>query len=120
MEKTTHNEKLSDFNLVSCLSTQLITIFAIIIAFCISADFANAQSITIDISKPGATVAPVARGQQIEEFNHQFQGGLYAQLISNSSFEEWNKPTDNCSVVKAGSSNGSINGRKAVDEVKIK
>ena len=49
-----------------------------------SATLAIAQSITIDLSKPGATVAPIARGQQIEEFNHQIQGGFYAQLISIS------------------------------------
>ena len=42
----------------------------------------------VDVSKPGAEVAPICRGQQIEEFNHQFQGGLYAQLINNPSFDE--------------------------------
>ena len=109
----TQKEKLGDFNFVSDISTQLIKIFAITIAFCISADITNAQSITIDISKPGATVAPIARGQQIEEYNHQFQGGLYAQLISNPSFEEWNNPTDNWTVVKSGSSDGLIMGRTA-------
>ena len=47
---------------------------------------------TVDVSRPGAEVAAVCRGQQIEEFNHQFQGGLYAQFIQNPSFEELNNP----------------------------
>lgn len=37
----------------------------------------------VDVSKPGAAVADICRGQQLEEFNHQFEGGLYAQLINN-------------------------------------
>ena len=36
---------------------------------------------SVNVSKPGAPVAPICRGQQIEEFNYQFEGGLYAQLI---------------------------------------
>ncbi|MBV5343268.1 carbohydrate binding domain-containing protein, partial [bacterium] len=60
-------------------------------------------------------IAPIGRGQQIEEFNHQVQGGFYAQLISNPSFEEWNKPTDNWTVLKTGSSDGVISGRTAND-----
>ena len=49
---------------------------------------ATGSSCTVDVSGPGAEVAPICRGQQIEEFNYQFQGGLYAQLINNPSFEE--------------------------------
>ncbi len=63
---------------------------------------------TIDLSRPGATVAPVCRGQQLEEFNYQFQGGLYAQLINNPSFEELNDPIMNWTLIKPGSSQGKI------------
>jgi len=70
----------------------------------------------VDVSKSGAAVAPICRGQQIEEFNHQFQGGLYAQLISNPSFEEIDKkqnstPTANWYLVKPGSSNANLYGQ---------
>lgn len=85
------------------------------LAFCVLSIASSAQSITIDITKPGAPVAPIGRGQQIEEFNHQIQGGFYAQLISNPSFEEWNKPTDNWTVVKSASSDGVISGQTAND-----
>lgn len=44
---------------------------------------------TVDVSKPGAEIAPVGRGQQIEEFNHQFQGGLYAQSAKFKLSGDW-------------------------------
>ncbi|MCE5250557.1 carbohydrate binding domain-containing protein [bacterium] len=66
---------------------------------------------TVDVSKPGAVVAPICRGQQIEEFNHQIQGGLYAQLINNPSFEELNDPVSYWTLVKHGSSNGILYGQ---------
>jgi len=65
-------------------------------------------SCTIDSSKPGAVVAPICRGQQLEEFNHQFEGGLYAQLINNPSFEELKDPIAGWTLVKPGSSNGRL------------
>jgi alpha-L-arabinofuranosidase len=68
-------------------------------------------SCTVDVSRPGAVVAPICRGQQVEEFNHQFEGGLYAQLINNPSFEEWNNPIANWTLVKAGSSDGTLSSR---------
>src|SRR5271157_582891 len=70
---------------------------------------AHAQSIcVVDVSKPGAVVAAISRGQQLEEFNHQFEGGLYAQLINNPSFEELKNPIAAWYVVKNGSSNANI------------
>lgn len=62
----------------------------------------------VDLLKPGAEVAPICRGQQIEDFNHQIQGGLYAQLINNPSFEELDNPISNWVLIKAASSNGSL------------
>jgi alpha-L-arabinofuranosidase len=62
----------------------------------------------IDVSKPGAKVAAVCRGQQIEEFNHQIEGGLYAQLIHNPSFEELKNPIAEWFIVKSGSLKGII------------
>jgi len=66
------------------------------------------SSCIIEVSMAGAQVAPISRGQQIEEFNHQFMGGLYAQLINNPSFEEIKKPTSAWSIVKKGSSGGKL------------
>ncbi len=76
----------------------------------------NTSSCIVDVLHPGAPVAAICRGQQIEEFNYQFQGGLYAQLINNPSFEEIDKklnsvPDANWYLVKKGSSGGSIFGQ---------
>ncbi len=81
---------------------------AIIILF-LTGDIIFAQSsCTVDISRPGAAVAPICRGQQIEEFNHQVQGGFYAQLINNPSFDELKNPIAAWSMVKTGSSDGIL------------
>ncbi len=63
---------------------------------------------TVDVSKPGALVAAISRGQQLEEFNYQFEGGLYAQLINNPSFEELKNPIAEWQLVKAGTSSATL------------
>jgi alpha-L-arabinofuranosidase len=73
------------------------------------------SSCTVDVSRPGAQIAPICRGQQIEEFNHQFEGGLYAQLISNPSFEELRDPVAGWTLVEPGSSNGSLSGQTTAE-----
>jgi len=77
---------------------------------------AHAQSIcVVDVSKPGAVVADICRGQQLEEFNYQFEGGLYAQLINNPSFEELKNPIAQWYLVKVGSSNGNLYAQTSSD-----
>src|ERR1700761_6220021 len=70
---------------------------------------------SVDVSKPGAPVADICRGQQLEEFNHQFQGGLYAQLINNPAFSELENPLAAWHVVKQGSSVGTLHAQTASD-----
>jgi len=50
----------------------------------------NAQnaSISIDVSKSGNRVSPSLYGIFFEEINHSGDGGLYAELIRNRSFED--------------------------------
>jgi alpha-L-arabinofuranosidase len=69
----------------------------------------------VDVSSPGALVADICRGQQLEEFNHQFEGGLYAQLINNPSFDELDNPIAAWHVVKTGASQGSLSARSSAD-----
>lgn len=78
------------------------------------------STITVDVSKPGAVVAPICRGQQVEEFNHQFEGGLYAQLVNNPSFEEIDTkfnstPSANWSLIKSGSSCGNLTSQTSTE-----
>jgi alpha-L-arabinofuranosidase len=69
----------------------------------------------VDVSNPGAMVADICRGQQLEEFNHQVQGGFYAQLINNPSFDELHDPITAWHVVKTGSADGSLSAQTASD-----
>src|SRR5215831_514388 len=84
--------------------------FAGLTVFCTLGSIpAHGQSIcTVDVSKPGVAVADICRGQQLEEFNHQFEGGLYAQMINNPSFEEIKKPIAAWYLVTAGSSRADL------------
>jgi alpha-L-arabinofuranosidase len=70
---------------------------------------------TVDVSNPGAQVADICRGQQLEEFNHQFQGGLYAQLINNPAFSELDNPLATWHVVKKGSSDAILHAQTAAE-----
>jgi alpha-L-arabinofuranosidase len=72
---------------------------------------ADHSSCTVDVSRPGAVVADICRGQQLEEFNYQFQGGLYAQLVNNPSFEELKNPIAEWYLVKKGTSLGNLYGQ---------
>ena len=94
------------------------TSFALLVCW-ISATVAQAQTAApdcqVDVSRPGAVVAPICRGQQLEEFNHQFQGGLYAQLIHNPSFEEIGSPITAWSVLQHGDSRGDLAAQTAAE-----
>jgi hypothetical protein len=78
-------------------------------------------TLTVDVSHPGVEVAPICRGQELEEFNHGIEGGLYAQMINNPSFEEvvdaWGAPYPDkyWGIVKQGSSAGSISGQTSAN-----
>ena len=97
---------------VSILFTRFYMVIILIFLLWSGGTFANGQTsksaFTVDISSPGALVAPICRGQQIEEFNYQFQGGLYAQLINNPSFEELKNPIMNWTLIKSGNSGGRL------------
>ena len=57
-----------------------------------SALASNAQvSINVDASNPGIKVSPNLYGIFFEDINHAADGGLYAELISNRSFEDDDK-----------------------------
>jgi alpha-L-arabinofuranosidase len=90
----------------------LYAVIAVTLSLCTGSPVVQAQSgnsgFTVDVSAPGAEVAPICRGQQIEEFNYQFQGGLYAQLIHNPSFEALDNSIAEWYLVKSGSSNGNV------------
>ena len=54
---------------------------------------ARAQvSITVDASQPTHRLSPLMYGIFFEEINHAGDGGLYAELVRNRSFEEGSAP----------------------------
>ena len=50
------------------------------------------EEITIFADKKGAELAPSMYGVFFEEINHAGDGGLYAELVNNRSFEELEMP----------------------------
>jgi alpha-L-arabinofuranosidase len=93
----------------------VLTIFSLFVRVPIVCGQISNSTCIIDLSNPGAEVAPVCRGQQIEEFNYQFQGGLYAQLINNPSFEELRNPIMNWKLIKSGNSDGVLSAQTSLE-----
>ena len=45
-------------------------------------------TLSIDISKPGPAIPPSFYGLMTEEINHSYDGGLFAELIQNRTFQD--------------------------------
>lgn len=45
-------------------------------------------TLDIDVSKPTVTIPPMFFGLMTEEINHSYDGGLYAELIQNRTFQD--------------------------------
>jgi hypothetical protein len=65
---------LPDF-LLSTLNSQLSTVRA------------QENIITVNARKPGAVIQPTMYGIFFEDINYAADGGLYAELVKNRSFE---------------------------------
>jgi hypothetical protein len=66
----------------------------LVIATTVSAEQA---SITIDANAAGTSVSPTLYGIFFEDINHVADGGIYAELIRNRSFED-TVPPAGCTV----------------------
>jgi alpha-L-arabinofuranosidase len=61
----------------------------IVFFLCLTLFSAKSQTkLTIDISKKGINISPTHYGIFFEDINHAADGGLYAELIRNRSFED--------------------------------
>ena len=79
---------------------------------------ASAQPVVdVDVQHLGATVSPTLYGIFFEEINHAGDGGLYAELVQNRSFEDdADRPVHWTTVGKATqalSTSGTLNDRQA-------
>ncbi len=70
---------------------KLVSFVTIAIVWTSAARFASAQlsaTLDVDVSKPGVAIPPSFGGLMTEEINHSYDGGLYAELIQNRSFQD--------------------------------
>ncbi len=66
-------------------------------------------SLTIDTDKPVADVSPTLYGIMTEEINHSYDGGLYAELVSNRTFQTNRGPNlENWTLMQNGAAQASI------------
>ncbi|MEP7232315.1 MAG: alpha-L-arabinofuranosidase C-terminal domain-containing protein [Ginsengibacter sp.] len=70
----------------------------------IGSTMAQTPNLTLDLTKPGATVSPMLYGLMTEEINHSYDGGLYAELIRNRIFKDSKTTAEGWSLVKDNSS----------------
>ncbi|MGV3721051.1 MAG: alpha-L-arabinofuranosidase C-terminal domain-containing protein [Actinomycetota bacterium] len=63
--------------------------------------------LTVDLGQPGAAVSPLLYGIFFEEINRAGDGGVYAEMIQNRSFEDAEFPLA-WTLVKAGAAEGGI------------
>ncbi len=63
--------------------------FIILLAAACAATFrVSADSITVQVDKPGIKISPMFFGLMTEEINHSYDGGLYGELIRNRVFKD--------------------------------
>ena len=61
--------------------------------------------IAVDVSRPGEAISPTMYGVFIEDINFGADGGLYAELVKNRSFE-FDQPLRGWRVLKQGGADG--------------
>ncbi|MBK5271573.1 MAG: alpha-N-arabinofuranosidase, partial [Bacteroidia bacterium] len=71
--------------------------------FTTSDTIAQTPTLTLDLTKPGATVSPMLYGLMTEEINHSYDGGLYAELIRNRIFKDNSTNPEGWSLVREDS-----------------
>src|SRR5579871_3499099 len=76
-------------------------------AFFLATQTIVAQDITVQVNKPGAPIRPTMWGIFFEDINMAADGGLYAELVKNRSFEFTN-PLMGWQVQTASPANGTV------------
>ncbi|MDQ6733202.1 MAG: alpha-N-arabinofuranosidase [Nitrospirota bacterium] len=65
-------------------------------------------SLQIEVQKPVAKVSPLLYGLMTEEINYSYDGGLYAELVRNRTFQDSNWDLPAWSLVQYGNAVSSI------------
>lgn len=61
---------------------------SVVLSLCASAMMAQTVSMDVNVAKKGIDVSPRLTGLFLEDINHAIDGGFYAELIRNRSFDE--------------------------------
>ncbi|MFI5137207.1 MAG: alpha-L-arabinofuranosidase C-terminal domain-containing protein [Sphingobacteriales bacterium] len=69
---------------------------------------AQTVKLTLDLSKDGVNVSPKLYGLMTEEINHSYDGGLYAELISNRTFKDNPQAPDNWTALEEAGGKAKI------------
>jgi alpha-L-arabinofuranosidase len=64
-------------------------------------------TLTVHVNRPGAQISPSLYGVFFEEINHAGDGGLYAEMVRNRTFEEGNSPTG-WTLLEEGGAKGNM------------
>ncbi len=56
----------------------------------VTAHAGTPATLDVDVNKPGVTIPPTFYGLMTEEINHSYDGGLFAELIHNRTFQDPN------------------------------
>src|SRR5580704_10577391 len=71
-------------------------------------------TLSIDTSKIVANVSPTLYGIMTEEINHSYDGGLYAELVSNRTFQTMRGPNlEHWTLIQNGSARANLELDKA-------
>lgn len=68
---------------------------------------AGTAELAVQVDQPGVRISPTLYGIFFEEINCAGDGGLYAEMVRNRSFEDSDKP-DDWSLVTTGSAKGEL------------
>jgi alpha-L-arabinofuranosidase len=87
------------------ISPFVLLLLTVLLAISSKAQESPKATLTVRTDKPGISTSPMLYGIFFEEINCAGDGGLYAEMIRNRSFEESDKP-DFWSLVVNGSAKG--------------
>ena len=106
----------NDLHLLRLWTGRLIRLGLCVVAASLagSAGYAHAADLTIQAGRPGKPISPDLMGVFFEDLNYAADGGLYAELVQNRSFEyspaeqpDWH-PLKFWELQKRGDGDGSI------------
>lgn len=88
---------------VSTLKNIMVTLLLMVVAVTLNA----APRITVDVAHPGAGISPTMYGVFFEDINFGADGGLYAELVKNRSFE-FDRPLMGWRIIRRTGARGDV------------